>query len=113
MTSYPENVIFSVNMLITKNKEYLSEMRELAGGIQAKDIDSEVYLIETNFGNKIVPVSIVTPEIAQITLNNISTIYARILENSAQIKSMINQQELYDLTSEEVDLLLASNGITL
>lgn len=112
MTIYPENIIFSVNMLLTKNKEYLSEMRELAGGIQAKDIDLEKYIVETNFGNKVVPVSIVSPEIAKITLDKISTIYSRILENDAQIKFLINSQELYGLTLEEA-LEIATGSIGL
>ena len=111
MTTYPENVIFSVNMLLTKNKEYLAEMRELSGEIAAKDIDAEVYLIETEYGNKIVPVSIVSPEIAQLTLNDVRSIYARVLENNAAIRALLDSLDDYDMTSAEVVDLFEANGL--
>ena len=111
MTTYPENVIFSVNMLLTKNKEYLAEMRELSGSISAKDIDAEVYLIETEYGNKIVPVSIVSPDAARLTLNDVRSIYARILENNAAIRGLLSSLDSYELTQQEVIDLFEANGL--
>ena len=102
MTQYPENVVFSINMLITKNKELIAEMRTLLQGIAAADIDLENYLVKTQFGNKVVPVSIVSPKIAAITLDEISSLYARIRENNAAIRAMSAEQELFELNSEDV-----------
>ena len=106
-TQYPQNVLFSINVLLLKNDQYLKEMQEIAYGVQSRDMDLERHVIESQYGDQVKRVSVVSSDVARIALKNVEDLRARIAENNTAIQKLIDAQPPMDMTEQEVTDLLA------
>lgn len=102
-TKYPEKIIFSINMLAAKNADYITKIQNILGGVMPTDMDYEKHLVQSEFGNKVIKVSIVSPDVALIARNNVKDLADRVRENNVAMLDMISTLPLFDMTQEEIE----------
>jgi hypothetical protein len=87
--------IFSINMLMT--------------GIMSKSLDHEKYIIESEFGNKVIKGSIVPPDVSKTVLGDIRKIKHQIEENNVLINKLRKKLPVTDLSLSEIAERLISS----
>jgi len=98
-------------MLLTKNAELINEMKAVLSGIVSKSLDLENYIIETDFGNKIVKGSIAPPEVTKIALEDIRHLKHKIDENNVIINKLRKSLPVSDPSSSDLASILIDYGM--
>lgn len=105
------SIIFSINMLTVKNNELIKSMKEILSGVVSKSLDIENYTVESNFGNKIVKGSVVSPSVASLALENIRELKHRVLENNVEIERLRSNLPVDEYTLSQSVSILINEGL--
>jgi hypothetical protein len=87
-----ENILFSINSLKIKNEEYKKVINGILEGKTPESMDYEKYMVEMEFGDKIITAQVLPPDITKVILNDVKDIARRIKENNVEIRRLLSKQ---------------------